>query len=486
MDQVLSRRSPGTKYLCACSTPCARGRTQRHICDHVRSSRHSLEKGLPDPFTSTTSSLLTNSPDTTCLCHAAGLAYSRRSGTTYTNLPVIHRAERPPCTYKPTPEALMQHTTSPPTCFYHDLPYHTCVEGSNQPDSMDHDEHDHWSWQQSKCQVSMDETAFPQTSPMQSSCQSSSHTPHRHTTPCPRRAAHSVPSGSMAGPATLDHFGEFQQMESLQPDPTLCTELPLVDFDLFEPIQTPWLPTTATSVPQISDFSTTNMTTRNGDGSSLMDLSTPIPGGNWDNRIPDDWGDQMDLWNSTANAPFATVSDYNGLDLDLIPPEYEQSSNAAGLDLFLPELPASPDTQFDFFDGPQMSIEESAVANCHYQEAASLTLPLSQTDYPDPEDIHAPFPSTPGLTSSSTTPSKHHGSRTAQRDTSMDAQLLQLRRQGKSYREIKEILGLDEAESTLRGRFRTLSKPREARVRKPEWSRQDVSRTFLLKGSLRY
>ena len=44
-----------------------------------------------------------------------------------------------------------------------------------------------------------------------------------------------------------------------------------------------------------------------------------------------------------------------------------------------------------------------------------------------------------------------------------------------TYREIRKQGNFKEAESTLRGRYRTLTKSKEARVRKPEWQDKDVS-----------
>ena len=43
-----------------------------------------------------------------------------------------------------------------------------------------------------------------------------------------------------------------------------------------------------------------------------------------------------------------------------------------------------------------------------------------------------------------------------------------------TYREIRKQGNFKEAESTLRGRYRTLTKCKEARVRKPEWQEKDV------------
>jgi hypothetical protein len=64
----------------------------------------------------------------------------------------------------------------------------------------------------------------------------------------------------------------------------------------------------------------------------------------------------------------------------------------------------------------------------------------------------------------------------SRRDTSRDLELLDLRSQGMSYREIKQKYEFTEAESTLRGRYRTLTKSKDKRVRKPIWKDKDVSR----------
>ncbi|GAB7354030.1 hypothetical protein MBLNU459_g4615t1, partial [Dothideomycetes sp. NU459] len=55
-----------------------------------------------------------------------------------------------------------------------------------------------------------------------------------------------------------------------------------------------------------------------------------------------------------------------------------------------------------------------------------------------------------------------------------DDYLLQCRNKGLSYKEIKRRGGFKEAESTLRGRIRILSKPKHKRVRKPQWHHSDV------------
>ncbi|OQE36793.1 hypothetical protein PENCOP_c011G00126 [Penicillium coprophilum] len=52
--------------------------------------------------------------------------------------------------------------------------------------------------------------------------------------------------------------------------------------------------------------------------------------------------------------------------------------------------------------------------------------------------------------------------------------LINCKRRGLSYRDIKRVGGFTEAESTLRGRYRTLTKSKDQRVRKPKWHDKDI------------
>ena len=56
-----------------------------------------------------------------------------------------------------------------------------------------------------------------------------------------------------------------------------------------------------------------------------------------------------------------------------------------------------------------------------------------------------------------------------------DEYLVRSKLAGMSYKEIRTTGNFTEAESTLRGRFRTLTKRKEQRVRKPQWLEKDVS-----------
>jgi hypothetical protein len=68
---------------------------------------------------------------------------------------------------------------------------------------------------------------------------------------------------------------------------------------------------------------------------------------------------------------------------------------------------------------------------------------------------------------------------TAQLRIAKDKFLLDSKREGKSYKHIRLEGGFTEAESTLRGRHRTLIKRPEERVRKPEWESNDVRSSVL-------
>lgn len=65
--------------------------------------------------------------------------------------------------------------------------------------------------------------------------------------------------------------------------------------------------------------------------------------------------------------------------------------------------------------------------------------------------------------------------RPPRRDHAKDHFLVEKRQAGLTYRNIQILGGFTEAVSTLRGRYRTLTKRRRERVRRPKWSERDVS-----------
>ncbi|KAI1467051.1 uncharacterized protein F4812DRAFT_459902 [Daldinia caldariorum] len=79
-------------------------------------------------------------------------------------------------------------------------------------------------------------------------------------------------------------------------------------------------------------------------------------------------------------------------------------------------------------------------------------------------------------------PARGRSSRSSGVRSAKDEFLVRSKLAGMTYREIRRLGNFTEAESTLRGRFRTLTKDKEARVRKPEWQDNDIR---LLKKAVR-
>lgn len=90
----------------------------------------------------------------------------------------------------------------------------------------------------------------------------------------------------------------------------------------------------------------------------------------------------------------------------------------------------------------------------------SFPAPSSSTIHPEPTQLQAENPAIKA--------SLHYSD-------ARNALLIEWKRAGLSYKDIKRMGGFKEAESTLRGRFRTLTKAKEQRVRKPKWLKRDVS-----------
>lgn len=77
---------------------------------------------------------------------------------------------------------------------------------------------------------------------------------------------------------------------------------------------------------------------------------------------------------------------------------------------------------------------------------------------------------------------QRHSSRMAEGPKPRDREneiLKEGKRNGLTYKEIRAMMGTDIAESTLRGRWRALSKNKKDRVRKPVWTVRDVCLAIL-------
>lgn len=95
----------------------------------------------------------------------------------------------------------------------------------------------------------------------------------------------------------------------------------------------------------------------------------------------------------------------------------------------------------------------------------------SKVDYPN--NTNLPDGASRGIDKEGRCTRKQRSSRT--RNRIRDEFLVRSKLTGMSYRDIRIKGNFTEAESTLRGRFRTLTKRKEQRVRKPQWHEKDVS-----------
>ena len=281
-------------------------------------------------------------------------------------------------------------------------------------------------------------------------------------------------------------FRPHQVYESLSNNPTLAPA-PAFDVD-YNPILDAHQGNHCTSFnPQDTNFSIQDPSSNcQASSGTVLEPSTPDFHEQWHNNAWESSANSSVLPNTSISgaAHVASESELGCFENELSFAPLQQSiypSFSASCPP-LPDLPpaSSPSFQFELPDGTQSFATGHHIPSTHHRAEPSSSLATCSTHCPDAEAFYLPTSSPPDLTSASTTPSRQLGARGSQRNTSTDALLVRMRAEGKSYKEIKGVLGLDEAESTLRGRHRSLTKPKDARVRKPEWKPHDVSRSSMI------
>ncbi len=105
--------------------------------------------------------------------------------------------------------------------------------------------------------------------------------------------------------------------------------------------------------------------------------------------------------------------------------------------------------------------------------------PRLQAGLSEPRSFERPHDRFPDLVGRDQRVRNSNGATKLQRRASRDEFLVRSKLAGMSYKEIRERGGFSEAESTLRGRFRALTKEKHDRVRKPTWRANDVSHSTL-------
>ncbi|EXJ57054.1 hypothetical protein A1O7_07398 [Cladophialophora yegresii CBS 114405] len=260
-------------------------------------------------------------------------------------------------------------------------------------------------------------------------------------------------------------------------DPTLAPELSFDDMDLNAMLQTPGNVPTSRCAPHEVTLQAKSSVDNELTASNVVDEHAYDAGVHWGYDFSGYAADHPIISTSSADIQATSGLEFSDIDLGLAPAQDAMGQGSMSIDPFLPGLHGS---QLGILDENSLFAMDYVSPTPQYRGADASLTSTYPLQYPDPEDFNTPVSSTPGLTSATTTPSGQQGLRCAQRDTSKDALLVRLRQDGKSYKQIKEIGGFEEAESTLRGRYRTLVKPKEARVRKPEWRDRDIQ--LLLQG----
>lgn len=223
------------------------------------------------------------------------------------------------------------------------------------------------------------------------------------------------------------------------------------------------------------------------DSNGLRFQSAAMPTNQAPNRMPPGLDDQYlshsdNMWPSSAPTGPA-----NGLIMDDFQPSpFDMQPRQSMRDVAMPSFSLDDDPFFDQSaphqpwnpNADDMMYTDQTYPDSVYPELYEVNnLAFMPATNADPPADMAPNP-TDGTHNPSlpTTPARSND--LGRRDNSRDQQLLDLKKSGLSYKEIKEQYHFPEAESTLRGRYRTLTKTREDRVRKPEWKPDDVSHSF--------
>lgn len=100
-----------------------------------------------------------------------------------------------------------------------------------------------------------------------------------------------------------------------------------------------------------------------------------------------------------------------------------------------------------------------------FKPAWSVSPDVVRPSHNDVEPSFHKFRGFPEVTRSTTTSAR----------AEQDKLIVEGKRRNMSYKDIKEYYKIDGAVSTLRGRYRAAVKPKNQRVRKPEWKAKDVS-----------
>ncbi len=473
----MSPTPQSTRCFCSCAATALEEKSGRHVRNCIPSRCHLPQKRLSKAFTADRSHASRPIPsDTTHTCHPAAFPLSDRLGTTYSCAVPLHDSETHHCPTTPAVQTPIHHTLHTPT--YFDPKPHICSPSSACDDAgiMPNEFGNSWLGSSYGGTEHQNFAPIPRTLPPR---------PHRQLlrTSAQTQASLMPWSGNEGFSLQDRQCAQSTIQYPVQPaqnpthhDPTLAPELSLDDSDFITMMEAPFRSRSAPDA--LPDTAFTTQSTMNDDQAAsdgFVDMEALAGSEEWCHDLSHFSANPSYLMESSEDFQLDPDFELSDIDIEYSSTQRNASHCATSMSPFLPELPASTDSQFELLNGIQNFAGDFPPTSAHDCEAGPSFVPGYTAEYPDPGDFNTPCSPTPGLTSASTTPNRQHAARGEQRDTSTDARLLQLRQEGRSYKQIKDILGLEEAESTLRGRYRTLIKPKEARVRKPEWTCEAVS-----------
>jgi hypothetical protein len=272
----------------------------------------------------------------------------------------------------------------------------------------------------------------------------------------------------------LSHSGESDNKEW---NPALHTLTTQNSLDLIPPPHgqsRPWTSTSSTS--NLNDW---GQQTVSPTALTLCRVATAI-------SSPDSSNDD-DQALSTSQSPLISLQTYetDASATSVVPRHEGQQTHQQTLPAGLPLLPAP--TMLPSNDAPIITVKPRRTLLPRRLESAAgtgssiRTGPVPQSCIPMCTKMEANSLSenkeqdAPSL-SETMSLQRSHKSKPIQRRSSKDEFLVRSKLAGMSYKDIRKKGGFIEAESTLRGRYRTLTKDKAERVRKPEWEANDVSR----------
>lgn len=211
-------------------------------------------------------------------------------------------------------------------------------------------------------------------------------------------------------------------------------------------------------------------------GSSNIDASFQYPMGTETESWPPQYYPDRLAWPTFTTLPSCSwpMTDDLGIsspETQPIAPYHFSSNNVLPSHNNLDNIPAARPDQPEY-----SAVTSLGMGTCQSQPTNILQTYTGLPAMPDCTvsfptlDLSAPYPNPPQPQNEN-----HAIEASLHYSDARNALLIEWKRAGLSYKDIKRMGGFKEAESTLRGRFRTLTKAKEHRVRKPKWLKRDVS-----------